>query len=60
MKVLGKLGVKGHQPYERLGLWLRTSLRSLVEEILLSPECLDRGVFVPETVQSVVRQHLAQ
>ncbi len=59
MKVLGKLGFKGHQPYERLGLWLRTSLRSLVEEILLSSECLDRGVFVPETVRSVVKQHLA-
>lgn len=58
MKVLAKLGVKGHQPYERLGLWLRTSLRPLVERVLLSPECLERGVFVPETVQSVVRQHL--
>lgn len=59
MKVLAKLGVKGHQPYERLGLWLRTSLRPLVEKILLSPECLDRGVFVPETVKSVVKQHSA-
>ncbi len=58
MKVLGKLGFKGHQPYERLGLWLRTSLRTLVEEILLSSECLDRGVFVPETVRGVVKQHL--
>lgn len=58
MKVLAKLGVKGHQPYERLGLWLRTSLRYLVEDILLSPQCLDRGVFVPETVRSVVKQHL--
>lgn len=59
MKVLGKLGFKGHQPYERLGLWLRTSLRALVEQILLSDQCLCRGVFVPETVRSVVRQHLA-
>lgn len=58
MKVLAKLGVKGHQPYERLGLWLRTSLRPLVENILLSPECLGRGVFVPDTVRSVVKQHL--
>ncbi len=59
MKVLGKLGFKGHQPYERLGLWLRTSLKPLVEEILLSSDCLDRGVFVPDTVRSVVKQHLS-
>src|SRR5262249_19877864 len=29
-KVFAKLGVKGYQPYERLGLWLRRELRPMV------------------------------
>lgn len=59
MKVLSKLGVKGYQPYERLGLWLRRDLRKVVESILLDERCLDRGVFNPETVRSVVENHSA-
>lgn len=59
MKVLGKLGVPGYQPYERLGLWLRRELRSLVKKILLSERCLERGVFAPDTVRAVVENHLA-
>ncbi|MCE9552281.1 MAG: hypothetical protein K8T91_02755 [Planctomycetes bacterium] len=57
MKVLGKLGVAGYQPYERLGLWLRQELRPMVSDILLDDRCLSRGVFVPDTVRTVVRRH---
>jgi asparagine synthase (glutamine-hydrolysing) len=59
LKVLGKLGVRGYQPYERLGLWLREELRPLVERLLLSERCLGRGVFDPDTLRGVVRRHLA-
>lgn len=57
MRVLAKLGVKGYQPYERLGLWLRRELKPLVRKILLGERCLQRGVFRPETVRKVVEQH---
>lgn len=57
MKVLAKLGVRGYQPYERLGLWLRRELRPLVTEILLDSRCLERGVFRSDTVRQVVQQH---
>jgi hypothetical protein len=59
MKVFAKLGLKGFQPYERLGLWLRRELRPLVEGLLLSPECLDRGVLTADAVRGAVRRHLA-
>lgn len=59
LKVLGKLGVKGYQPYERLGLWLRRELRPTVEGLLLDDRCLGRGVFNPETVRAAVSNHLA-
>jgi asparagine synthase (glutamine-hydrolysing) len=57
LKVLSKLRVRGYQPYERSGLWLRRQLLPLVKELLLSERCLSRGVFEPRTVESVVRQH---
>lgn len=59
LKVLAKLGVKGYQPYERLGLWLRRELRPLVEGLLLDDRCLSRGVFNPETTRAVVANHVA-
>ncbi|WP_169978997.1 asparagine synthetase B family protein [Tautonia rosea] len=59
MKVLAKLGAPGYQPYERLGLWLRRELRPVVEHILLSDRCRDRAIFNPDTVTSVVGQHMA-
>jgi asparagine synthase (glutamine-hydrolysing) len=59
LKVFAKLGVKGYQPYERLGLWLRRELRPTVEGLLLDDRCLSRGVFNPETVRSAVANHLA-
>ena len=58
MKVLAKLGVRGYQPYERLGLWLREDLRQLVERLLLSERSLERGVFDPPAVKAVVDGHL--
>jgi asparagine synthetase B (glutamine-hydrolysing) len=57
-RVLGKLGFRGYQPYERLGLWLRQELAPLVRKILLSDQCLERGIFEPDTVRSVVENHL--
>lgn len=57
MRVLSKLGVRGYQPYERLGLWLRRELEPLVQQILLDEECLDRGVFNPDVVRRVIENH---
>lgn len=59
LKVLAKLGVRGYQPYERLGLWLRKELRPLVCDLLLNPRCLERGLFDPNTLRTVVDNHLA-
>jgi len=56
-KILAKLGVRGYQPYERLGLWLRRELRPLVGQLLLSDRFLARGVFEPATVKHVVESH---
>lgn len=58
LKVLSKLRVPGFQPYERLGLWLRQQLRPFVEKLLLSPRCLDRAVFNPDTLREVIRLHM--
>jgi asparagine synthase (glutamine-hydrolysing) len=58
MRVLAKLGVRGYQPYERLGLWLREDLRQLVERLLLSERFLERGVFDPTAIKAVVDGHL--
>jgi asparagine synthase (glutamine-hydrolysing) len=60
MRVLAKLGVRGYQPYERLGRWLRQELRPLVTNLLLSDRCLGRSVFNPQTVRAVVDGHLNQ
>ncbi|HEX6900204.1 MAG TPA: asparagine synthase-related protein [Thermoanaerobaculia bacterium] len=57
-RVLAKLRVPGHQPYERLGLWLRRELRPIVARILLDDRFLDRGIFDPDTVRRTVSAHL--
>jgi asparagine synthase (glutamine-hydrolysing) len=57
LRVLAKLGAKGYQPYERLGLWLRRELKDLVRDVLLDDRCLARGVFDADTVRNLVRQH---
>jgi asparagine synthase (glutamine-hydrolysing) len=59
LKVLAKLGVRGYQPYERLGLWLRRELRPLVCDLMLSERCLERGLFDPDAVKNVVQNHLS-
>jgi hypothetical protein len=59
-RVLAKLGVKGYQPYERLGLWLRRELRPLVQRLLLSDRALGRGVFDADAVREVVNDHVAE
>jgi asparagine synthase (glutamine-hydrolysing) len=58
-KVFAKLGVKGYQPYEKLGLWLRRELRPLVAEVLLDARCLERGIFDPQAVRGVIDRHNA-
>jgi len=59
LRAFAKLGLKGYQPYERLGLWLRRELRGTVEGLLLDDRCLSRGVFNPETVRAAVGNHFA-
>jgi asparagine synthase (glutamine-hydrolysing) len=49
--------VAGYQPYERLGLWLRRQLRPMVERILLSERCRQRGLLHPDTLEMVVADH---
>jgi asparagine synthase (glutamine-hydrolysing) len=58
LKVLSKLRVRGYQPYERLGLWLRRELRPLVVRLLLDDRCLGRGIFDPHGLRAVVDAHL--
>jgi hypothetical protein len=58
-KILAKLGVPGYQPYERTGLWLRRELAPFTREVLLSDQCLERGIFHPEGIKAVYSNHLA-
>jgi asparagine synthase (glutamine-hydrolysing) len=58
LKVLNKLRVRGYQHYERMAHWLRTDLRPLVDDLLLSERASDRGIFNPHAVRDIVRQHL--
>lgn len=37
--------------------WFRNELRPLLEEVLLSPRCLDRGLLNPESVRQLVAEH---
>ena len=59
MRVSAKLGLKGYQPYERLGLWLKRELKPFVEGVLLSDEFMGRGLFRPDAVKRVVADHMA-
>ncbi|HET9369775.1 MAG TPA: asparagine synthase-related protein [Vicinamibacterales bacterium] len=59
LKVFAKLGLKGYQPYERLGLWLRRELRPVVESVLQHERFLDAGLVRPDVVRRVVAQHVA-
>ena len=57
LRVYAKLGVRGYQPYERLGLWLRRELRGMAESVLASDRFLARGVCRPDAVRRVLAQH---
>ena len=41
-----------------VGDWMRGELRSMVEDVLLSPAALKRGYFEPEALRRLVRAHL--
>jgi asparagine synthase (glutamine-hydrolysing) len=56
-RVLGKLGLPGYQPYERLGLWLRRELRPWVGKTLLGERTLARGIFDADSVREIIKQH---
>jgi asparagine synthase (glutamine-hydrolysing) len=60
MKALAKLGFKGYQPYERMGRWLRDDLRPLLDRLLLSEQCLQRGVFDPDVLRQILYRHIYQ
>jgi asparagine synthetase B (glutamine-hydrolysing) len=57
MRILGRFGVPGYQPYERLGLWLARDLRPLVRGLLLSDEFLSRGIFDRASISGILEQH---
>jgi hypothetical protein len=59
LRVYAKLGVRGYQPYERLGLWLKRDLRGMVERTLLSESFLSRGQFRPDVTRRVVEEHMS-
>jgi asparagine synthase (glutamine-hydrolysing) len=47
------------RPYADYTSWMRNELRSWLEEILLSPQALDRGVLQPSYVRNLVAEHMA-
>jgi asparagine synthase (glutamine-hydrolysing) len=59
LRVLSKLQIKGYEPYERLGLWLRRELKPLVSRLLLNDEALDPELFDPQGIRRVVDDHWA-
>jgi asparagine synthase (glutamine-hydrolysing) len=38
--------------------WFRAELRSEVQDVLLDPVCLDRGLFRPEAIEKLVDEHI--
>jgi hypothetical protein len=59
LKVGAKLGLKGYQPYERLGAWLRRDLREFVRTTLFDDAFLALAPVRPDVVRRVVDEHLA-
>jgi len=58
LRVGARLGWKGYQPYERVGLWLRHELRDFVQSTLGSEEFLDSGLVRPDIARRLVGEHL--
>lgn len=48
-----------HRRYCDYNSWMRTALRSWVEEILLSEHTLERGYFNPNYIRQLVAEHMA-
>ena len=48
-----------HRPYADYDAWMRTVLRSWVEETLLSKQALERGYFRPDYLHGLVAEHMA-
>jgi hypothetical protein len=57
-RILSKLGVKGYQPYERLGLWIRRELRPWIERTLDDDLFHGRGHFRPDAVRQMLARHM--
>jgi asparagine synthase (glutamine-hydrolysing) len=57
LRVYAKLGVRGYQPYERLGLWLKRELKPMTERVLLGDQFLSRGLVRPDALRRVASQH---
>lgn len=51
--------VPKRRPYFDYGTWMRTALRSWVEDTLLSRRALQRGLFRAEYVRNLVNEHMA-
>jgi asparagine synthase (glutamine-hydrolysing) len=41
-----------------IGAWLRTDLRTLLDDVVLSPTALDRGYLAPAAIRVLVHEHL--
>jgi len=48
-----------HRGYTNYDTWMRTALRSWVEEILLSKRAMERGYFNPSFIHRLVSSHMA-
>jgi asparagine synthase (glutamine-hydrolysing) len=40
-----------------VGSWLRSQLRPLIDDVLLSPRAMSRGYFRPDAIRNMVREH---
>jgi hypothetical protein len=59
--VAAKFGVRTCFPNRELhdlDLWMRGPLREFIEDMLLSPQALDRGILAPDLQRQIVRDHL--
>jgi asparagine synthase (glutamine-hydrolysing) len=57
MKVFAKLGVRGYQPYERLGLWLARDLQPMLRRTIQDDAFLSSGWFDAGALERVIAQH---
>jgi asparagine synthase (glutamine-hydrolysing) len=50
--------VQKKRPYTDYNLWMRTSLRHWLEDILLKKTTLERGYFKPQAIRNLVSEHM--